>query len=298
MGDLPVWLDISAELSDLTKPGALDDGVQNLINSNNADFIDKKTLQTPLHVLAKLSAHGEGVYDVKRAQIRSLVAAGAKVDARDYVGRTPLMMASMSGSAVMVKELVAAGADVNALDQAGNSPMSFLAQSSRGRSSSHREMQGASAISKVLLEAGAEVRTADERWCLSLLDAKQEVARLQMTKDLNTPDSLARNYQDGLPKYNDSRALDVDAPPSLPPLVQPSAPRIINSRWKLQDGRYSVVAAPESGAFILNPWERTNLEKCLGTQPPMVTRYDPDLAPSHNASSRGASFLANPDSYL
>ncbi len=50
------------------------------------------------------------------AEIRKLVAAGAKVDARDGYGRTPLHVAAYGGKHEAMRTLVAAGANPNALE--------------------------------------------------------------------------------------------------------------------------------------------------------------------------------------
>ena len=66
-----------------------------------------------------------------------------------------------------------------------------------------------------------------------------------------------------------------------------------DTRWSKDNGRFRVEAAPRSRQCIPNPWERSNLEKALGTQGAMVTRFDPDLAPSMFQTSRSAAFMVS-----
>jgi len=56
---------------------------------------------------------------------RTLLAAGARVNARDANGRTPLMDAAGAGAADLVQLLLAAGADPNAMDDLERTPLMF-----------------------------------------------------------------------------------------------------------------------------------------------------------------------------
>lgn len=61
-------------------------------------------------------------------QVRKLLAQGADIDARDSLGRTPLMRAAMGRSQPMVSELLAAGANANLRDHAGKSAADHAAR--------------------------------------------------------------------------------------------------------------------------------------------------------------------------
>ena len=66
---------------------------------------------------------------------RSLLAAGAAIDARDETGRTPLMLAAHAGNLSLVAALLAAGADVNASADGGWTAISlavYNAEAKRG----------------------------------------------------------------------------------------------------------------------------------------------------------------------
>lgn len=66
---------------------------------------------------------GEDVNDASRAgrldEVKSLIAAGAEVNARDEVGWTALIWAAMQGDLPVAQALIAAGAEVNATDREG-----------------------------------------------------------------------------------------------------------------------------------------------------------------------------------
>lgn len=78
------------------------------------------------------------------AALRSQLAVGAEVDARDAEGRSALHLAAATGSTDAARELLAAGADVNATDQNGDTPY-YVAALAR-----HAELAG------LLLDAGAD----------------------------------------------------------------------------------------------------------------------------------------------
>ena len=58
---------------------------------------------------------------------RTLIAADADVDARNFAGQTALMMATLFGHSAIFDMLIAAGADPDAVDAAGNSAASVAA---------------------------------------------------------------------------------------------------------------------------------------------------------------------------
>jgi ankyrin repeat protein len=65
--------------------------------------------------------------DVSR--VRSLIAGGANLNAKNKDGRTPLMLASMYGHADVVQALLTSGADPNAQDRQGHTAISAVQQS-------------------------------------------------------------------------------------------------------------------------------------------------------------------------
>ena len=114
---------------------------------------------TALHAAAAGAnvSYGQKEEDVA-GRIRDLVAAGAKLEARDRHGRTPLLWAAMQGESGgldagdgAVKALLAAGADVHTRDDLGRTPLHYAAEQGYGR------------IVPVLLAAGADPQAKDKQ---------------------------------------------------------------------------------------------------------------------------------------
>ena len=91
--------------------------------------------------------------------IQALLAAGANVNAADTQGNTPLMKASEVGRIDAIQALLAAGAEVNAADIYGNTPLTRPLYNSRVD------------VIQVLLAAGAEVNLADSKGRTPLMTA-------------------------------------------------------------------------------------------------------------------------------
>ncbi len=81
---------------------------------------------------------------------QQLLAAGAKVDARDEEGATLLMLAAQAGHLPMVQLLLAAGASVNACDERGWSAISKAVYN-------HDQKRGFADVVKALIAAGANI---------------------------------------------------------------------------------------------------------------------------------------------
>ena len=90
--------------------------VEYLVSENtDVNTTDKERCGTPLH-----SAAANNI-DVKIAQM--LIKAGAKVNAKDFAGVTPLDLAIPNNNVKFAKALVEAGADVNSPDNKGSTPL-------------------------------------------------------------------------------------------------------------------------------------------------------------------------------
>jgi ankyrin repeat protein len=94
---------------------------------------------------ALFEASAQGLGQVAEA----LASRGARVDARDHEGRTPLHLAR---DAETVKLLLRLGADVNARDAAGDTPLHV-----------HAASQGSLEAVTALIQGGANTRLADHR---------------------------------------------------------------------------------------------------------------------------------------
>jgi len=101
------------------------------------------------------------------AKVRLLLAAGAKVDAKDDNGVTALLEASREGNMEAVVVLVEAGANVNVVDQdkdpdyQGMMPLLYVAN--RGRADAYLSEQTGGAAARALIRHGANVNACDRR---------------------------------------------------------------------------------------------------------------------------------------
>jgi len=68
----------------------------------------------------------QAVKEGNLSKVRSLLAGGANVNARNKDGRTALILATMQGQADIVQALLNGGADPNAKDKMGNTAMSIV----------------------------------------------------------------------------------------------------------------------------------------------------------------------------
>lgn len=93
------------------------------------------------------------------AAIERSLAAGVKVDVRDSVGRTPLLLATHGNHVEAARLLIAAGADVNAKDDIQDS--AFLYAGAHGRTD----------ILKMTLAAGAELKSVNRYGGTALIPA-------------------------------------------------------------------------------------------------------------------------------
>lgn len=95
------------------------------------------------------------------ATIRKLLAAGAKIDARDSKGRTALLVATHHNNIAAATALIEAGADVNAKDNINDSP--YLYAGARG----HLE------ILKLTLAHGADLKSTNRYGGTALIPASE-----------------------------------------------------------------------------------------------------------------------------
>ncbi len=70
-------------------------------------------------------------------QIRLLLAAGAKLDARNCYGSTPLHMAAVSAMRGSAAVLIASGADINATNNGSWTPLQYALRGGEGFNDPH-----------------------------------------------------------------------------------------------------------------------------------------------------------------
>ena len=125
-------------------------------DSWGSDGLDFDTDVTPL-----MRAADKGDLDA----VRRLLAEGAEVNARDWMGRTALLHACVHGGAnpLVIAALLAAGADANAQDKGGTTALKVVAMGEPGpnRTSALRE----------LLAAGADAKGKDRNGGTALMSA-------------------------------------------------------------------------------------------------------------------------------
>ena len=114
--------------SDTGQPEALRLLIQKGVDVNNANTIANPSPRSigPTNRLKVTALHKAAAFGPAKI-VRDLLKAGAKVDARDSRGLTPLhfALASDSPEVETVRALVQAGADVNARDTAGETPLDW-----------------------------------------------------------------------------------------------------------------------------------------------------------------------------
>ncbi len=136
----------------LIAAGSLPEVVDELI----AQHADVNVVQTSSGMTPLIEAANHGNVDA----VKSLLAAGANVNAEDDYGRSALNCASEGGYTEVVKVLLAAGADVNHVTKYGKESSLIVAS-----------YNGYSEIVKLLLDAKADFKLEDSRGKTALIKA-------------------------------------------------------------------------------------------------------------------------------
>jgi hypothetical protein len=108
-----------------------------LLNAGASACLKARPLGTPLHVL--MCTPGKPTMPL-RAIATLLVRWGAEVDAIDYDGRSPLMLAARVQPAEIVQALLDLGADANAVNATGATPLHYALWSEEGRGDVVRQL--------------------------------------------------------------------------------------------------------------------------------------------------------------
>ncbi|XP_043217290.1 ankyrin repeat and SOCS box protein 10-like isoform X2 [Amphibalanus amphitrite] len=131
--------------------------------------------QTPLHVLFLYQSRGPS-WPVLDECVTSLLEAGARLDAADQEGDTPLLylrsfvtQGHHELAARLAERLAAAGADVNAVNGRDSTLLMYAAQ----------QLDAAASLTRALLNAGAEVRVRRASAFCALLRGVVQRRRLE-----------------------------------------------------------------------------------------------------------------------
>jgi ankyrin repeat protein len=118
------------------------------------------TNQSGITPLMATAATSEGPIEIGKL----LLGKGAKVNAKDWLGWTPLMYASYNGRTDLAKLLLKKGAEVNAVSNTGWTPLIYAAY------------KGQVEIGKLLIENGADpnAKTRKGETALSIAESRGE----------------------------------------------------------------------------------------------------------------------------
>ncbi len=191
-------LSTSAELSiqggvSIRRP---EDPLVNAAFKNDLDLVRQLVLTSPdVNVSDKATDQTALAYAIENANcemVRTLLGAGADINARSRDGRTALMSLSGKANLDLVRDLLRAGADVNARDQRGETPLLNAATSSSlaviqelvsyGAGMEAKNNEGTTVlmraaensdpqVAKLLLKFGVDVNARDESQETALLIA-------------------------------------------------------------------------------------------------------------------------------
>ena len=106
--------------------------------------------------------------------VKTLIAAGAGVNAKDKNGQMALMFAAFYYNHEFAKELIAVGADVNAKDKDGKTPLMYAASHNHA---TYRSDSDRSEVIKVLIAAGADVNAKDKDGKTPLIYAASNICQ-------------------------------------------------------------------------------------------------------------------------
>jgi hypothetical protein len=130
-------------------------------------------------------------------QVKSLIAAGVDVNAKDNLGYTALIYASLNGHVEVVQALLAAKADVNAKENLGNTALIWAS------AAGHVE------VVRALLAAKADVNAKNNSGSTALMWASSIAGRDEVVKLLRQATAVApqcagyHNTIDGYDYYSD-----------------------------------------------------------------------------------------------
>jgi ankyrin repeat protein len=145
-------------------------GAANLVESQLARGVDRKTLNEALFVAARsesLVLGSNDFLDRRYATVaRLLLKKGAMIEARDVDGSTPLILAAGQGETRVVKLLLDKGADIEATDNSGGTALIAAACNCP-----IVDMPDTDDSVRMLLEKGANIEARDKQGFTALINA-------------------------------------------------------------------------------------------------------------------------------
>lgn len=176
---------------------------------------------TPTSVLVDSSLNAplqEAAAADDAARVRDLLARGAQIESRGYLGRTPLVTATKNRAVDAARVLIDAGADVNAKDDIEDSAYLYAGA------------EGLDTILRMTLDHGADVTAVNRYGGTALIPAAEHgsISTVRMlieagvdVNHVNTPVWTALHeavvYGDGSQRYQDvvTALLDASADPNI-----------------------------------------------------------------------------------
>ena len=120
------------------------------VSSSANPYTNERNIQNKIEVSDADKPLFDAIVNKETSSVKSLIAKGVNVNAKDKNEKTALMYAAETDNAEMVKSLIEAGAEVNVKDKSGKTALMYAAQ------------KGSTDNVRILLDAKAEVNARDE----------------------------------------------------------------------------------------------------------------------------------------
>ena len=159
-----------------------------------AQHADVNAVQTSSGLTPLIEAASHGNVDA----VKSLLAAGANVNAEDKYGRSALNDASDGGYTEIVKLLLAAGADVNHVTKYGKESSLIMAS-----------YNGYTEIVKLLLDAKADFKLEDDRGKTALIKAtKADIVKMLLNAGASAKEQSSTGWTPLMHEYRSNDMLE------------------------------------------------------------------------------------------